>query len=111
MQNRLFLLICFCLCSVLAQVQTTSSVTGNVTDPTGSAVVGAKVTIRNQQTGAARSTVSNATGYYTFPSLVPGTYTVTVSHPGFKEAVVTDRAVLVVQPALVDIRLEVGQVT
>src|SRR5882762_4839933 len=91
-----------------AQVETSSSINGTVTDSTGAVVVGAAVTVKNQDTGETRKAVTNSTGYYSFPSLPPGTYTITVSMAGFKTVVVTDRMIQVAQPASVDVTLAVG---
>ncbi|MEI9975460.1 MAG: carboxypeptidase-like regulatory domain-containing protein [Ignavibacteriota bacterium] len=38
----------------------------------------------NEATGAIRDTVTNNTGYFDFPSVLPGTYTVTISSPGLR---------------------------
>ena len=47
-------------------------------------VPNAKVTMKNEQSGDIRSTVSNETGYFSITAVQPGSYTVTVSAPGFK---------------------------
>ena len=91
-----------------AQVETSSSINGTVIDSTGAVVVGAAVTVKNQDRGETRKAVTNSTGYYSFPSLPPGTYTTTVSMAGFKTVVVRDRVVQVAQPASVDVTLSVG---
>src|SRR3954463_10611049 len=56
---------------------------GAVRDPQG-VVPGATVTLRNQGTSVARTSVSNEVGEYVFTSVVPGTYTVTATLAGFK---------------------------
>jgi hypothetical protein len=91
-----------------AQVETTSSINGTVMDSTGGVVVGAAVTVKNQNTGGTRNAITNSTGYYSFPSLSPGTYSITVSMAGFKTVVVSDRVIQVAQPASVDVKLSVG---
>jgi len=97
--------------SMRAQVETTSGISGTVTDPSGAVISGASVTLRNQNTGATREGATNASGSYSFPSVLPGTYTVKVELPGFKTALVTDRVVEVTQPARVDVALEIGETT
>ena len=67
----------------LAQIATTGMISGTVSDPTGSAIAGAQVTITNTATGAALETVSNSTGSFTQVGLTAGQYEVAVSHPGF----------------------------
>ena len=61
----------------------TASLTGNVTDPSGAAVTGAKVSLRNLSTGSRRLTVSDVQGAYHFSLLVPGPYEITVESAGF----------------------------
>src|SRR4030095_12711028 len=64
--------------------QVTSSLSGVVTDPDGAVVAGASVRVKNVATGAEFSTTTSGNGSYTVPSLGTGTYSVTVSAPGFK---------------------------
>jgi hypothetical protein len=56
---------------------------GAVRDPNG-VVPGAEVTLTNEQTNAKRTTTSNDVGEYAFTNVLPGTYTVRASLPGFK---------------------------
>lgn len=56
---------------------------GTVRDQSNAVVVGATVTLRNVRTGVEAATKSNETGYYLFPLVEPGLYTVTVELPGF----------------------------
>lgn len=97
--------------AVMAQVETSTSIRGLVKDPTGAAAPGAKVVARNTGANEERATTSDMTGFYAFPSLVPGTYDIRVSHPGFKNAVVTNRVAEVTQSAQVDVVLQVGEVS
>ena len=71
---------------VLAQRADRGVITGIVTDSTGAAVGGASVKIRNEGTGVETPLVTNDAGAYTTPSLVLGTYTITVERQGFKTA-------------------------
>src|SRR5438067_13400897 len=64
--------------------QTLGEITGQVTDSTGGAVPGARITAINLGTNATRDAVSNDAGVYSFPALQPGIYTVKVEKPGFK---------------------------
>lgn len=74
----------FLFASLLFAQSDLSQITGTVTDPTGAAVSGAKITVRNEATGLTRETVSGSEGTYTFPSLPSGNYTITVEASGFK---------------------------
>ncbi len=66
-----------------AHAQTTATVSGTVQDPTGAVVPGAQVSLINEATQDTRVVTSNSDGFFAFPSLVPGTYTVKASMKGF----------------------------
>src|SRR5712671_110384 len=87
------------------------TIDGNVSDPTHAAVAGAKVTATDEQTNAVRETATNSTGGYTLPTLPPGTYTVTVTAPGFQSYSQTGVVVSVNTVSRVDVALKVGQVS
>jgi hypothetical protein len=65
----------------------TGTIAGVVTDPTGAAIPGAHVMIRNQQTGAQRALVTTNEGDYSAPALLAGAYNVTAEAPGFQRLV------------------------
>ena len=71
-----------CLC---AQTNT-GTITGLITDGSGSALPEAVVTVRELSTNAAVKTVTNSVGNYTVPSLPPGAYELTVTARGFKRS-------------------------
>ncbi|RPI21971.1 MAG: TonB-dependent receptor [Acidobacteria bacterium] len=98
------------LAPVAAQVLT-SPVSGTVTDQSGGVVPDATVTLTNVQTNAAETVVTNDSGAYTFPQVLPGVYNVSAELPGFKRARVEQVRVEVSTPATVDLRMEVGGVT
>jgi hypothetical protein len=87
------------------------SITGTVTDPTGSAVPAAQVTLKNTETGAAYETLTNPEGQYTVPNLPTGSYEVTVGAAGFKTSVRTGLVLQVTEVLRADVRLEVGSTT
>jgi hypothetical protein len=62
---------------------TFGSITGTITDPSGAAIPGAKITALNQDTGAGRSASAGSDGVYSITDLLPGTYTVRVETNGF----------------------------
>ena len=61
-----------------------ATLTGVVSDPSGSVVANAKVTLRDALSGSLRDTVTNSDGYYTFASVPVGTYSVSVEVAGFQ---------------------------
>src|SRR5215472_17434259 len=74
--------------SVLAQGVTwaavTGSISGTITDATGAVIPNASVTITNTAQGVKTTTMSDAKGVYTFPSLAVGSYNLVVDAQGFK---------------------------
>ncbi|MFZ0516311.1 MAG: carboxypeptidase regulatory-like domain-containing protein [Acidobacteriaceae bacterium] len=66
-----------------AHAQTEATVSGTVQDPSGAVIPGAQVTLTNEATNDTRQATSNATGFFAFPSLVPGTYSVKATMKGF----------------------------
>src|SRR4029453_14892502 len=91
--------VLYALCApVLAQVQTTTGITGTVTDSSGALLPGVEGVATDQDTGTVRRTISNDAGHYVFQSLKPGTYSISASLAGFKTAVVKDREVQVTIP-------------
>jgi len=60
------------------------TLTGNVTDPTGAVVAGAKVEALNVNTGVAKETTTDDAGRYQFSDLQPGVYKLTITAPSFK---------------------------
>ena len=64
--------------------QTLGGISGEVRDPSGAATPSARVSATNTETNVVRETLTNTDGIYTFPSLIPGTYTVKVEASGFQ---------------------------
>lgn len=77
------LLISFSSCAVYAQLSS-SAVNGSVHDQQGATVPNAMITLRNTATSVERTSTSNEGGNYSFPSVSPGRYTLTVSAPSFQ---------------------------
>ena len=108
----------FSTCIVLAALVTAASaqvmtgrLEGTVTDPQGSAVPGAQVKVLNTQTGQTLTSVTDDRGLWALPSMPTAVYSVTISHPGFKNEVVDNVKVDAGVPATVNTTLQVGQLT
>ncbi|MGD0912383.1 MAG: carboxypeptidase-like regulatory domain-containing protein, partial [Terracidiphilus sp.] len=72
-------------CSIMsANAQLTATLSGTVTDPSGAALPGAKITLINEASHEVRPATANADGYFTYPFLNPGTYDLKIEAPGFK---------------------------
>ncbi|MBV8477079.1 MAG: carboxypeptidase regulatory-like domain-containing protein [Acidobacteriaceae bacterium] len=61
-----------------------AELSGLVKDPSGGVVANARVEVRNEETGARRQESTNQDGFYSFPSLNPGTYEATVQADKFR---------------------------
>ena len=73
---------------------------GTVKDPSGAAVAGASVKILAVDTDLTQEQRTNSNGYYRFPGLAVGRYTITVASTGFKTRVTDDVQLRVVSPSL-----------
>jgi hypothetical protein len=91
--------------------QGTSDIRGQVTDQQGAVLPGATVTVRNQETGMFRTTLTTAEGAYFISGIVPGRYEVTAELDGFRKVTTRDILVEIGKTAHLDLRLEVGQLT
>jgi carboxypeptidase family protein/TonB-dependent receptor-like protein len=87
----------------------TGNIGGTVTDPTGSVVPNAVVTVTNNGTGVARRTNATSSGVFAVTGLPVGNYTLSVENPGFKRYEATGIRVDVHDRLNFDVRLEVGQ--
>src|SRR5579864_49745 len=95
--------------SLFAQVDR-AVLEGTVIDPTGASIVGASVVTLAVDTGIKEQQRTNAKGYYRFPGLAVGRYTVTVEDVGFKTHVTEDVVLRVGETHTLDVRLEVGAI-
>jgi outer membrane receptor protein involved in Fe transport len=88
--------------------QTTASIQGTVSDQSGAAVAGAKVTVKNTAMGIERTTQTNSTGAYEFPALPPGTYSVQVEMSGFETQLAKNLVLQVSQNSVQNFGLKVA---
>jgi Carboxypeptidase regulatory-like domain/TonB dependent receptor-like, beta-barrel len=91
--------------------EVTASITGSVTDPSGAAVAGAKVTAKDTLRGTEYPTQTNAAGVYNLPRLPTSTYSVTVEASGFRTAVRPGIVLQLDQNARVNVALQLGATT
>ena len=87
------------------------SIVGTVTDPTGSVISRANVTVTNTATGLARTASADDAGYYSIPNLPQGAYDLSVSAAGFKPLTQKGVNVLINTVTRADLNLQVGGVT
>ena len=86
-------------------------ITGTVKDTQGGIVPGATVTITSTQTQQSNTTVTDATGYYTFPNLAPGRYELVVELSGFKKVNRSNVQLDAAGSLALDFTLETGALT
>ncbi|MBI4442399.1 MAG: TonB-dependent receptor [Acidobacteria bacterium] len=89
---------------------TTAAITGTVKDSTGAVMPGVSVTVRNVETGVARTVQSGAAGRYSVSNIAPGQYEVQVEISGFQSEVRRGIEMTMGREAIVDFTLQVGQV-
>src|SRR5580700_9077873 len=85
--------------------QSTATLAGTVTDPSGAVVPGAQVTVHSLATGLDRQLVTDSAGLYVAPSLVPGDYQVQAKAAGFSQYTVKSVTLDVDQHVTVNIPL------
>ena len=90
--------------------QATGSIAGTVTDVSGSAVPGAKVTVTAPSTGLSRSSVTNDNGEYTVPLLGVANYNIQVELQGFQTATASDIRLQVDEHRELDFKLSPASV-
>jgi hypothetical protein len=106
-----FLAMTLLVPSLMAQTAATGALTGTITDPSGAVVPNATVTLRNVDTGQARTVMTVADGTYTFSLLAPGTYRLRIEAGGFKPLEVPSATVNVTETEVLNRSLEVGAQT
>jgi hypothetical protein len=92
-----------------AYAQATATILGTVMDPSGAAIGGAMVQVKNTGTSITQTTISDEQGRYRFPDLAIGEYEVQASQPGFQTVVRNNVALTVGSSPVVDFRLPLGQ--
>jgi len=104
--------IMFVLCIGIAQSQTgTTSLRGTITDKSGGAIPGVKVTLKNAALSFERTTTTGSTGQYEFLALPPGTYELAVEKQNFQRYLQSNLQLLVNSPATQEVQLQVGSST
>ena len=110
MRVRLILALVLLSAATLLAQTFRGTVLGTVTDASGAVISGAKVAVKNVNTGLERTTQTSADGSYSVPELPLGTYTVTITQAGFQTSVTTGVTVDIATERRVDVSLKTGQV-
>ena len=104
----LLILSGFFVCRLYAQV-VRATLTGTVSDQTGAVISNASISIRNHATGVSRDATTDAAGLFLAPNLLPGTYSVTISAPGFSTQAQENITLTVGATQLLNVSLRIGQ--
>src|SRR6267378_4290102 len=109
----LCVLVSVCICAAIASAQEiTGSIVGTVSDSSGAAVAGAKVTIKNLDKNVVLRTVTTEpNGQYLATYLPVGRYEVVAEAPNFKKSVHSNIALNVADKLTLNVTLEVGSVS
>ncbi len=105
------LALLFCLMAGMSYGQGGASVQGTISDATGAVLPGANVNVKHSGTGSSVELVTDERGRYLVPVLQPGEYEIQASLPGFQTVSRRGIHLTVGQNAVIDIKLDVGQVT
>src|SRR5580704_14004629 len=87
------------------------SLSGTVTDESGSALAGATVSIKNVATGVITTATTNSQGIFTAPNLLPGSYQATISALGFQTTIQDDITLAVGSQQVFNLALKIGTVS
>jgi len=104
------LLVLFFFSSVILHAQTTSSLSGSVSDPSGAAIPNAAVIVRNVNTGSTRTANTDSAGTFELLSLPIGDYQIVAHHDGFADEIRNGIHLNVGQDATANLSLQVGNV-
>jgi hypothetical protein len=105
-----FVALAFVFTSASAQTNY-GGIRGEVKDIQGASIPGAQVTLTNEGTKVSRTAVTNGTGIYIFGGVDPGSYTVSITLPGFKKSQTKGNVVSLGATTTVDAALEIGATT
>src|ERR1700730_10029665 len=115
MGKRLYFVVVLMLgalgCAQMARGQATGSFLGVVTDKSGSAISGARVTVTSQTTGATREAITDDTGHYLINLLPVSVYTIHVEYQGFQPVETKDVKLQVDEQRELDFTLSPSSVT
>ncbi len=113
MKSKYWVALCLTASAVIpSQAQEVSAgITGRVTDPSGSAILNAKVLAKDLDRDTEWPTTTNVDGIYAFPRIPPGRYQLKIEAPGFKAYVNPEIGLEVNQRARLDVTMEIGAIT
>src|SRR5574340_930194 len=111
MNVRTLVSLSLCLAGFLSAQDPRGNISGTVFDNSQAVVPGVRIRAVNSETGVAASAVTNQTGHYSIPFLIPGTYKITAEITGFKSFTRDGIEVRVGETVDLAIHMEVGAVS
>ena len=96
--------------SLLAQYGA-GTILGTASDSSGAVIPGVTISVKNQDTGSARTFTTDSAGNFRFNAVPPGTYSVTAASPSFKTSVTANLVVVVNTETRADFSMQLGAVT
>jgi len=109
--QSVFVLLLLAITASASAQSTTGDISGTARDESRAVLPGVTVEVRNLETGATRSIVTDVEGRYRALNLAPGRYTVIGELSGFSKAQVNDIVVQIGRDVTVDLTMTVGQLT
>jgi hypothetical protein len=106
----LYVLLALCGSTVMNAQQTTATVVGVATDPSGASLPGVRVRVQNLGTNVVREAVTDSSGNYSISFLPAARFSLTAGAQGFQTHEVKEFALQVGQTARLDLNLRIGDV-
>jgi hypothetical protein len=104
----IFTSLALLLTAAMSAQEYRGTILGRITDPSGAAIAGASIEVQNVETNTVIRASSNENGNYQVPFVLPGNYTASVQHTGFKKVERTGIRVSTNEPMTVDFALQLG---
>lgn len=105
---RSALLVALSIAAPLHAQEFRAAISGDVTDPAGAPIPGAKITVVETRTSTRNQTVTDGTGKYNVLFLLPGDYDISVAATGFKDYVRKALHLGAGEHPVIDVQLTIG---
>ena len=103
-------LLALCMSFTISAQSDAATITGVVTDAQGAGVPGASITLASSDKGFTKTVQSNSDGAYSFINILPGAYSIEVTHSGFKKYVQSNVRAVIANTVQINVILQIGDV-